>query len=131
MKKLNPYLMLPLSVAFLVLGGCASSHDLKQGAGTFGGGVMHEELKPGLFLVRSQTNWAPWPNLGSARSAWEQEARTACKGKNWKEVNTKEGTRDTGLPSMGLLPYLVSEKRGYALCDDSQTSEAEALKLAN
>jgi hypothetical protein len=131
MKNCNTQFMVPFSVVFFILGGCASSHDLKQGHGIFGGGVMHEEVKPGFFLVRSQTNWAPWPNLGSARSAWAEEARKACQGKNWKEINTNEGTRDTGMPSMGILPYLVSEKRGYALCEGSETSEEQALNLAN
>lgn len=118
-------------VVLLSLGGCASSHDLSQGPGAFGGGVMHSEVKPGLFMIRSQTNWAPWPNLGSARSAWEDEAKKACHKKPWKEINVREGTRDTGLPSMGVLPYLVSEKQGYALCQDAETSEEDALKAAN
>jgi len=92
---------------------------------------MHSEVKPGFFLIRSQTNWAPWSNLGSARSAWEDEATKACQRKPWKEIKIVEETRDTGLPSMGILPYLVSEKRGYALCQGAETSEEDALKAAN
>lgn len=92
---------------------------------------MHEEIKPGLFRVRSQTNWAPWPTEGSAASGWADEAKKACKGKTFKELNTKVWTRDTGKPSMGVLKYLVSEKYGYTLCEGAATSEEEALKWAN
>lgn len=122
----------PLFLVFIAiaLGGCASSHDLRKGPGAFGGGVMHEEVRPGLFKVRAQTNWAPWPNEGSASSAWSEEATKACKGAQFKEINTKVSTRDTGMASMGpLLRYLVSEKYGYALCQGAETTEEEAAKL--
>jgi hypothetical protein len=123
----NHHRSLPILVASAIsLSGCASTHDLRKGAGIFGGGVMHREVKPGLFLIRAQTNWAPWPNLGSAQGAWKDEAKIACEGKSWMEINIVEGTRDTGKPSMGILKYLVSEKFGYVLCEGAITSENEA-----
>jgi hypothetical protein len=67
---------------------------------------------------------------GSAASGWEDEAKKACAGRAWKEVGTRVSTRDTGLPSMSVLKYLVSEKTGYALCDGSVVSEEEANALA-
>ncbi|MCJ0763333.1 hypothetical protein [Variovorax terrae] len=129
MRNKYQHLKYPVCSIIFLLGGCASTHDLSKGPGAFGGGVMHSEVKPGLFFVRSQTNWAPWPNLRSARSAWEAEATKACQQKPWKELNVREETRDTGLPNMGVLRYLVSEKQGYALCEGAETSE-EALKAA-
>lgn len=65
---------------------------------------------------------------GSAASGWADEADKACTGKAWKEINTTVSTRDTGM--VGILPYLISEKVGYALCDGSNLSEEEVSKLA-
>lgn len=124
----------PLPTLFaisLVLSACASSHDLSKGAGAFGGGVLHREVRPGFYFVRSQTNWAPWSMEGSAASGWADEAKKACAGKAWKEIGTRVLTRDTGLPSMGVLKYLVSEKAGYALCEGSEISEEDASSLAS
>lgn len=123
MKRRFNLLLIPIT---LTLAACASSHDLGTGAGVFGGGVLHREVKPGFFFVRSQTNWAPWAMEGSAISAWAEEASKACRGKAWKEFNTTVATRDTGMPSMGVLRYLVSEKVGHALCEGSEVSEEEA-----
>ena len=131
MTFLKHHRVIAVIIGAVALNGCASSSDLRQGPGAFGGGVMHEQVKPGLFRVRSQTNWAPWSNEGSAASTWTEEAKKACKGQSYKELNAKLWTRDTGKPSMGVLKYLVSEKYGYALCQDAETSEDEAIKFAN
>ena len=128
-KIMRLIISLIASLGVVVLAGCASTHNLREGSGMFGGGVMHEEIKPGLFRVRSATNWAPWPNEGSASSAWIEESSKACRGKTWKELYTKVSTHDSGLPSMGILKYLVSEKNGYVLCSDAVITEEEAIKL--
>ena len=50
---------------------------------------------------------------------WEKEAKKACVGKSYSEVNVTERDYES-LPSIfPLAKYIVTEKDGYAVCEIS------------
>jgi hypothetical protein len=114
----------------LVLIACASSDDLRTKKSSYGGGVLHDELKTGVYWVRARTHSAPWPNEGPAIASWKEEATKACGGKAYKEVHTLVFTETLSSASFNpLVKYLVSEKSGYAVCDGAVLTEEEAKEL--
>jgi hypothetical protein len=120
------HLITTLSVIFLIAG-CASTHDLNSGPNPFGGGVRHEELKPGLYSVTAITNWAPWPNYSGAKSAWTKVADSVCGAGAYKELGVSAEARNTGLPPMGVLTYIITVQNGYVLCSNAKTTLDEAM----
>jgi len=115
----------------LVFVGCASMHDLSSGRNSFGGGVSSTEIRPGFFRILARTNWAPWSNFSAAKSSWQAVANSACGEGKWKEISFTEEARDAGIQQMGVLSYIVTERVGYALCQNAATTEAEAKALAS
>ncbi len=111
--------------------GCASTHDLREGPGLLGGGVQHSEIKPGLHSILVRTNWAPWSNYSGAKSSWEAVADSLCGSNNYKELGISEAARDTGMQPMGVLRYIVTERTGYALCNNAATNIEEAVSFLN
>jgi hypothetical protein len=121
--------IIPAALLAIALSACASNHDLKKGPNTLGGGIEDTEVLPGLHHIIARTNWAPWEKFGAARKSWKKLADRACGIGSYKELGTTEAARDTGIQPMGALAYIVTEKTGYALCNGTGTTEAQALAL--
>lgn len=121
---------LAICITVLLLTACASTHDPSQGANYLGGSLQHAEIKPGFFSIRARTNFAPWSNHSGAKSAWTSKADTLCGTAKYRELGIRESVNETGAP-IGILKYLVTERFGYALCNDASTSFEEATTLAN
>ena len=112
------------------LAGCTSTHDLSKGPGVLGGGVEHIEVKPGLYSITAQTNWAPWSNYPAAQRAWRNAADALCGKGKYQELGISQAAKDTGMPHfLRAAAYIVTERRGYALCNDSQITFADAAVL--
>ena len=102
----------------------------EEGPGVLGGGVQHIEVKPGLYSITAQTNWAPWSNYPAAQRAWRKAADALCGKGKYQELGISQAAKDTGMPHfLRAAAYIVTERRGYALCNDSQITFADAAVL--
>ena len=54
-------------IGALLLHSCASSHNLADGRGPFGGGYEVVKVSQHKYKITAITNWAPWPNYDSVR----------------------------------------------------------------
>jgi len=93
------------------LAGCTSTHDLSKGPGVLGGGVQHIEVKPGLYSITAQTNWAPWSNYSAARRAWRKAADALCGKGEYQEFAISQAAKDTGMPII-CEPLRISSRSG-------------------
>lgn len=108
----------------LVVAGCASTHDLSQGPNVWGGGVYREQVQPGLHRIVVKSNVAPWTNRDTVAAQWQEEAGRLCGGGH-RAVRVEDLVEEEHAPMflLGLsLPYLVTVRRGYALCDSAGLS---------
>jgi hypothetical protein len=113
----------------LAVAACASTHDPSHGANYLGGSLQHTEIKPGFFSIRARTNFGPWSNHSGAKSAWTSKADSLCGATKYRELGIRESVNEIGQP-MGIFKYLVTERSGYALCNDATTSFEEATALS-
>lgn len=90
-----------------------------------GGGYYDETVGPGLVYVVARTTVGPIENLGTARSMWEQRATKLCNGE-FRELEIVEYVDEPLAPALPGIRYLISTRRGYALCATSPLSPEEA-----
>ena len=119
-----------LAVASTLLVACASTHDLGKSAGALGGGIQRQEVRPGFYLVEAQTNFAPWSNFAGAERLWRHAAEAACGSDRYQELGIRQAVVETARPALGILRYVVTSRKGYALCATSTLTRAEAAKIA-
>jgi hypothetical protein len=112
-----------------VLAACASTHDLNEGPGTFGGGVNHRQVAPGLYWVEARTNFKPWSNYSGASRMWRRVASDLCGKSTYEELNIEEAAEETAPAVMGALKYIVTSRKGYALCGTAHMGKNEAAAL--
>ncbi|NIM29684.1 MAG: hypothetical protein GTO67_12915 [Gammaproteobacteria bacterium] len=99
-----------------VLLGCASTHNMKDGADNFwGGGYLVEEDAPGVFRITAKTNVAQWSSYSTARRMWKKHARDACGGDAYVEKNIREYDYEA-MPGYYWARYIVTVKEGLAVC---------------
>lgn len=108
---------------------CASTHDLNNGPGLFGGGVNHGQIAPGLYWVVVKTNFKPWSDSSGARRLWRGTARQLCGKSRFDELDPLESKQEVAPRALGLVQYVVTTRAGYALCDSSGLGRAQALIL--
>lgn len=105
----------------LAIAGCASTHDLAQGPNVWGGGIYREELRPGLHYVVVKSNFTPWANRDTVASQWHEEAIRLCGG-GYRALRVEALVEEEHEPMFVLgvsVPYLVTVRKGYALCDSA------------
>ena len=119
-----------LAVVSTLLVACASTHDLDKGAGAFGGGILKREVRPGFYLIEVQTNFAPWSNYAGAERLWRRSAETLCGKGRYQELGIRQSAVETARPALGILNYVVTSRKGYALCATSMLTRAEAAEIA-
>lgn len=121
---------LPIAVG-LVVAGCASTHDLAQGPNVWGGGVYRERVRDGLHYIVVKSNVAPWTNRDTVSSQWQEEAAKLCSGGH-RALRVADSIEEehAPMPLLGLpLPYLVTVRTGYALCDKASLSVEDAEQI--
>ncbi len=99
-------LLLPV----LLLVACTSSHDLGQGPSAMAGGVYREAV------VRK----------------WRDEADRLCGDAGHEDLRVEDRVEEEMPPMNAIvfrLPYLVSIRKGYALCASAGLSAQEALRI--
>lgn len=104
-----------LLTTVLLLAGCASSHDLKEGDNFWGGGYLVEEESAGVFRITAKTNWAQWSSYDTARRMWEKHATEACGGNSYVEKDIREYDYEAA-PQYQWAKYIVTVKEGLAVC---------------
>lgn len=119
------------SLAALALAACTSTHDLGEGPSALGGGVYRETLQEGLYYLVVKSNVAPWANRDAIAQQWRREADGLCGDGRHQDLRIEdlvdeEGARQALFIS---LPYLITVRRGYALCASSTLSVEKALRL--
>ncbi|OGP04204.1 MAG: hypothetical protein A2Z93_15750 [Curvibacter sp. GWA2_64_110] len=123
-----------LFAAGLVLGGCASTHNLKtDGNNLLGGGFHEEELRPGLFKLTARSNQSIWPNFSAAHTTWTQRADQLCGKQAYKsfDADFSDGQGSTlpivvpGGGMVGVTNYNATLS-GYLVCDSAQLTITEA-----
>jgi hypothetical protein len=108
------------TVAAALSAACASTNDLsKDGWSATGGGFYDEEIRPQFFYVVAKTTVGPLSNAGAARGMWIERARRLCNG-GFREIEVG-AYADERAPG-----YIVSVRRGYALCDTAALSIEQA-----
>jgi len=115
----------------LVVSGCASTHDLSQGPNVWGGGVYREQLRPGLHWIVVKSNVAPWANRDTVVAQWQEEAGRLCAGGH-RALRIEDLVEEEHAPMnlFGLsLPYLITVRKGYALCDSAGLSVEDAERI--
>ena len=124
-----------MKAAVLVIGStlllaCASTHDLGEGAGALGGGIQRQEVRPGFYLIEARTNFAPWSNYAGAERLWRRAAEALCSNARYQELAIRQAAVETARPALGILRYVVTSRKGYALCATSILTRAEAAEIA-
>ncbi len=99
-------------IGALLLHSCASSHNLADGRGPFGGGYEVVKVSQHKYKITAITNWAPWPNYDSVREMWDKHAKLACGDDKYEEELIGERVHD----DLGTGTHLVTIKEGYAIC---------------
>ena len=113
----------------VILGGCASSHNLAtDGTNLLGGGYFESKVHDGVFQISVKTNWAPWVNASAARSSWRTRANELCGSEKFRELEVREGSYDQ-LPAYGGLRYIITTRDGFAVCEAANLSDEAALTL--
>jgi hypothetical protein len=121
---------LPWVLAAALLCGCASSHNLAtDGTNLLGGGYRQSKVHEGIFQISVKTNWAPWTNTSAARRSWRDRARESCGSEKFRELEIVEGSYDQLPAYMGVAPYIVTTRDGFAVCESANLSDAAALAL--
>ena len=117
-------------VIMLALSSCASSTNMNDGgANMFGGGIGDTEVAPGVYRITARTNFAPYENFGGARSMWDERAEEVCTPGKYRAVRTWEYTQEEAPSILGIVRYIVSIKRGYAVCESSGLSDEEVIDI--
>jgi hypothetical protein len=125
-------LPLPLALGLaLAVAGCASTHDLAQGPNVWGGGVYREQVQPGLHYIVVKSNVAPWTNRDAVAAQWQQEAVRLCGGghRALRVQDLVEEEREPMSLAVLSLPYLITVRKGYALCETAQLSIDSAERI--
>lgn len=120
--------ILPIALA---LAACASTHDLSQGPNVWGGGIYREEIGPGLHYIVVKSNVAPWPNRDTVTGQWQAQARQLCGGA-FRALRVEELVEEERAPMVVLgvsMPYLVTVRKGYALCGAAGLSDEDAERM--
>lgn len=115
----------------LALAACTSTHDLGEGPSALGGGVYREALQPGLHYIVVKSNVAPWTNRDAIAQQWQREADHLCGAGRHQDLRVEDLVDDEGARQAWFVsvPYLITVRRGYALCASSALSAGEALRL--
>lgn len=115
----------------LALSACTSTHDLGEGPSALGGGVYREALQGGLYYIVVKSNVAPWTNRDSIAQQWHREADRLCGDGGHRDLRVEDLVDDEGSRQAWFVsvPYLITVRRGYALCASSTLSAEEALRL--
>jgi len=97
---------------------CVSSKNLEKGGDSaFGGGYRVLEVEPGRYSIFVKTNAAPFENFGAAHKSWQDHAKKACKGKNYVTEGVGHDSYKQPYKLLGIIPFIISEVSGYAICD--------------
>lgn len=115
----------------LAVAACASTHDLSQGPNVWGGGIYREQVKPGLNYIVVKSNVAPWANRDIVAGHWQEEAARLCGG-GYRALRVEDLVEEEHEPMVifGVsLPYLVTVRKGYALCDSANLSGENAERI--
>lgn len=102
----------------ILLAGCASTHEMKDGEeGFWGGGYRVDEISEGEFMITAKTNAAQLTAYGTARKMWEKQANKACGEKPYIEKDIREYDYEH-IPAQhfGIFRYIVTVKEGIAIC---------------
>ncbi len=105
-------------LAFLLLSGCASKHNMQtSGPNYLGGGYDVQKINGNTYRIVVKTNFAPYENLSGARTMWEEQAKKSCGSSKYREENVKEYTYKH-VPDFVIIPYIITVKLAHAICDE-------------
>jgi hypothetical protein len=115
----------------LALAACTSTHDLGEGPSALGGGVYRETVQPGLHYIVVKSNVAPWTNQDAIAQQWQREADRFCGAGRHQDLRVEDLVDDEGARHAWFVsvPYLITVRRGYALCASASLSTEQALRL--
>jgi len=120
-----------------IIGGCASTHNLRDGMNVFGGGFIEEDLRPGLYEMSARANTGLWPSYDAAAQTWRLRAESLCGAAGFVDIAISEHSggkvAETYVWRAGMLPVARynAVKSGYVLCKTSGMSTEQALTFLN
>ena len=121
---MNIKLALSTLAMILILSSCSSLHDSNSdGPNYLGGGYKVKADADGKITIIATTNFAPWENYSGARSVWEKQAKNACGNSGYIEEDVEEYSYETA-PPLFFLKYIVTVKKGVAVCLDAASSKS-------
>lgn len=110
----------------MLITSCASTHNLKTDGPTFMGGGYHvSESDGGGYRIYTKSNASPWTNFGSVRDTWENLAEEKCGDSGYTELDVDEYSYELQPAMWGMLKYLISVKRGIAVCNTTSVNATE------
>src|SRR5207253_2918242 len=101
-------------VAIAVVGGCVSTHNLRESSNPLGGGFFDTEVKKGFYRIVAKSNFAMWADTTGARMTWSQRAEQLCGPAGYQELEVRESADQLPGSYMGI-PERIAIKVGYAL----------------
>ena len=124
-------ILYPLTLLSVLLAGCASTQNLKDG-GSMLGGFSEEQLRPGLYEMSSIGSYLLF---SSAQATWRKRADQLCGTDKYMELNVKSHNESTGQTVVAIQPGMyvpISSSRtslnGYILCNSSPVGRDEAVR---
>lgn len=103
-----------------MFGGCASSHNLRDGESVLDGGYQVTEVNQSIFYIYARTNAAFIARYEDAQRMWSEHAVRSCKGQSFSVAQMSHRLRNSKLP-----PLVVAEMYGYAICSGSGLTEEQ------
>ncbi|MHB1233627.1 MAG: hypothetical protein ACYCZQ_13755 [Burkholderiales bacterium] len=117
-------LTLTVGLTIVILAGCASNHNLRDGDSVLDGGYQVTEVNSSIFYIYARTNAALIARDEDAKKMWAAQASRSCKGQPFLVAKLSRRLGDAKIPLL-----FVSEITGYAICSGSGLS-AEQIHTA-
>ncbi len=115
-----------LIISILLLSGCSSYHNFKtDGDNVLGGGFSDKKIHEGLYYIVSRTNFGPWINFSAAHKTFNRRATELCGSSDYKVIEVSERDYEH-VEAIGSAQYIISQVKGYVICQPDIMSDAEA-----
>jgi hypothetical protein len=109
-----------IAIFITIVTGCASSHNLRDGDGSFDGGFQVSKVSESIFYIYARTNGGMSANHEAAKKMFLEQAKKSCSSENIGAVKTS-----SRLDSSKFSFLVVTELTGYAICLDSGLTDKQ------
>jgi len=109
----------------LLLSGCTTSyHNLNNGPNSLGGGFTDTKIHTGVYALIAKTNFAPWSDFSAAHNIFKRRATELCGSEQFSSIKIIEREYEH-LPRALPPKYIISEVKGYIICETSKLTPSE------